>query len=254
MHKIVIIIFAISCSSFVFGETIEERKARFAKERGTLKGTVIEKVSKKPLENVGVSTQYVGDQTDKEGNFSVINLNPGITEITIWRPDLKSEKFDAKIIAGEVTKVTLEVEYAPLPCCLLYGEWEIELQLKIDEKNLTTKGIVIFNEKRENSGSILHEYGKYNIKLSELFGEDELKATSNTFFKGKNKIDPMTEVLGYVYNNNHVEIIFIPRSSHIGLSLNGSIDGNTLTGEWVKREYAPKYWGTFTMKRLENVH
>ena len=89
--------------------------------------------------------------------------------------------------------------------------------------------------------------------LERDFGDsDTPKATSNTVFSGDSNGDLTTEAEGYVHQGNKVVVTFIPRMSHIGISLEGEIDGDTVKGTWVKRDYAPRYTGTFTMSRWEN--
>jgi len=100
-----------------------------------------------------------------------------------------------------------------------------------------------------SSDLTLDEFGSYEIDLHPIRGHDITRATSTTIFPGRPGSDILKEAEGYVHHRNEVEIALIPRMSHGGISLSGTINGDEARGTWFKRDYAPTISGTFRMRK-----
>ncbi len=245
--------------------TVEERQEMLARTTGTIVGVVRDAQSNKPLSGVSVSAQYLGDGTNTEGAYRIPLIDPGEVEVTAWRRDLIQSTQRVSIHAATETTANFLIERSPPPCCTLQGTWL--LSLKLDESGKATPGEVTvvegavsfspsardpFPERRSrlpSDDSTTDEFGRYNIDLRPLLGEDITRATTNTVFAGNPDSDILTEAAGFVHHQNHVEITFIPRMSHGGISLTGVINDDEIRGEWVKRDYAPSISGSFVMRR-----
>jgi len=259
-------------------EIVTNRDAAWSKARslylahttGTLVGTITAAETGEPLPGAFVSSQFFGDDTDENGEYKVIYLDPGIEVISASRRDRKTQSLEIEFAPGKRTKKDFVLELATPACCVLEGEWEIELRItddrrspenRPDEVAKTVSGTVRFsNEFRDPvlvgkprfKDSIKDEFGEYKIDLTPFFGENITASVSNTIFAGSNHPDMLTEATGIVYDGNRVSIDFIPRMSHGGISLAGIIsDDKAIEGRWEKRDYAVMLSGEFSMKRSD---
>ena len=245
---------------------ITEREIEFARTRGTIQGRVTDAQTGEPLEDVSVSAQYLGDSTDATGDFQIMFLEPGIVELRAWRRDLVQSSQPVKVSAGQTASVHLKMTRAPRACCRLEGDWNITLILDKGRAvgsvhaGKSVQGTVRFSSaipdplpdrRRTRGDSIVDEFGEYRINLHPFFGADITKSQSTSIFPGREGADLLTEADGYVYNGNQVEIVFIPRMSHGGISLSGQLEGDSIRGSWIKRDFAPSFEGSFVMKRAQ---
>jgi Carboxypeptidase regulatory-like domain len=247
-------------------DPIADRQAELARTTGTIAGKITDAKTGEALEHVSVSAQYLGDVTDASGAFEITDLDPGTVELTAWRRDLAESSQHVHVSAGQTVSVHVKMARAPTACCRLEGEWNITLILEQDRTNASApavkqlEGTVRFSpsipdplqERRRTRGdATVEEFGEYTIDLRPFFGDDIARSGITTVFPGREGADLLREADGYVYNGNQVEIYFIPRLSHGGISLNGQIDGDSIHGTWLKREYAPIFGGRFLMKRAQ---
>jgi hypothetical protein len=247
--------------------TPEERRQFLAETTGTIVGVVRDAETAEPLQGVGVAAQYLGDQTNERGEFSIPYIDPGRVEVTASRRDMVDATVVTNVFAAKQARVDISIARAPDPCCTLEGTWL--LQLVLDEpgtspssRGTEVQGTLVFSRetpdpfpaatfRRPSDDSTLDEFGKYEIDLRPILGPDITRATSNTTFAGNPNSDILTEAVGYVHHTNQLEITLIPRMSHGGLSLTGTISGDHAHGRWLKRDYAPTIYGSFTMRRTE---
>jgi hypothetical protein len=110
----------------------------------------------------------------------------------------------------------------------------------------------LLDRRRTRGDPTVDEFGEYRIDLRPFFGPDFAGSASYTVFEGREGADLLTEAEGHVYNDRQVEINFIPRLSHGGLSLGGVIRGDSIRGTWFKREYGSRFEGSFVMKRARS--
>ncbi len=249
----------LSLALYAPGEmTAELRRELLARTRGTIIGVVRDAATNQPLPDVYVSTQHSGDSTDARGAFEIIYVESGEVTITASRRDLIDRTARVHIVAASSATVDLSMERAPPPCCRLAGVWSVRLALGDKEAtgtlSFSPKTPDPFPERREHlppDDSTVDEFGVYDVDLRPILGDDITRSTTNTIFGGGlENSEILTEAEGFVHHENHVEITFIPRMSHGGISLGGTIGGDEIRGEWIKRDYDPIYSGTFVMRRM----
>jgi carboxypeptidase family protein len=247
--------------------TPEQRRAALNRTTGTIVGVVREAGTNQPLDGVFVSAQYLGDQTDADGRFRLHDIKPGEVDVTAWRRDLIQSHGRARVLAAQETAINVTMKRPPPPCCRLAGTWSVRLVLREPGKLPGPRGTEVvgditfspnapdpFPESRRRGSSsdpTLDEFGKYNIDLRPILGEDITRATTNTTFPGRPGSDILKEAEGFVHQRDQVAIDLIPRMSHGGISLTGTINGDEVRGEWIKRDYAPTISGTFAMQRQD---
>ncbi|NGP90290.1 carboxypeptidase-like regulatory domain-containing protein, partial [Fodinibius halophilus] len=262
-HTMMLRIFFAICISLVLINSAYAQQSNSDLPTGAVRGIVTDSTGK-PLSNVHVSAAYYGDTTDRNGEFQIDMLEPGIHVVEAWRRDLITEKLNIKI-EKNTKEVQLRMHRATEACCMLDGRWEITLIVYNDmrkdanSEGKGVKGTILFSQnykiqlvsKRGPSDPTLDEFGKYNIDLTSILGKNFTSATTNTIFAGPDSSDILTEVHGYISSANEVRINLIPRMSHGGISMEGKITGNKLiNGTWHKRDFATKVTGHFIMKRL----
>ena len=247
------------------GMTPEQRRKVLDRTTGTIVGTVREAGTSRPLESVFVSARYLGDQTEADGRFRITYIDPGEVEVTAWRRDLIETRKRVRVLAGRESAVDLVIERSPPPCCRLAGTWSVRLVLREPgrlpvPRGTEVAGVIIFSadvpdpfpDARQHvpaDDRTLDEFASYDIDLRSILGEDITSATSNTIFGGRPGSDILKEATGFVHHRNAVAITLIPRMSHGGISFTGTINGDEVRGEWIKRDYAPSVSGTFLMRR-----
>jgi hypothetical protein len=245
--------------------TPEQRQEILARTTATIVGTVRESGTKRALEGVFVTAQYFGDLTKADGRFRIEYVDPGKVKVFTWRRDLIEASQQVVARAGRETTANLFVDAAPPACCRLAGTWSVRLMLQEPGELPTPRGTEVvgsitfspdtpdpFPEARTHvpaDDRTLDEFGTYEIDLRPMLGADITRSTSYAIFPGRPGSDILTEAEGHVHHRNEVEIALIPRMSHGGLSLTGTIEGDEVHGTWIKRDYAPTVTGTFVMLR-----
>lgn len=247
--------------------TIEQRREMLARTRGTIVGTIREADTNQPLEGVSVSAQYLGDRTDASCRFRIELIEPGDVEVTAWRRDLIEARGRVRVFAAREAPIELSVRRSPPPCCRLAGTWSLQVMRRRPGllsilRRTEVVGTITFSAdtpdplperklRAPSSDPTIDEFGTYDIDLRPVLGEDITRATSNTVFPGQPGSDILKEAAAFVHHRDQVEITLIPRMSHGGISLTGTIHGATIRGEWIKRDYAPTISGTFLMRRKQ---
>ena len=248
--------------------TPQQRREMLDQTTGTIVGTIREAGTNQPLEGVSVSAQHLGDRTDADGRFRIYYINPGEVEVTAWRRDLVETSGRVRVLAARETRIDLSIRRSPPPCCRLAGTWSVQLVLREPGKLPAPRGTEVvgaitfsadtpdpFPERRRrwpSTDPTVDEFGTYDIDLRPILGEDITRATTNTIFPGRPGSDILKEAEGFVHHRDKVEIALIPRMSHGGISLSGTINGGDIRGEWIKRDYALSISGTFLMRRKES--
>jgi len=247
-------------------DPVAARQRELAIRTGIIAGRLTDAVTGEPLEEVDVSAKYLGDSTDAAGAFRIMYLDPGIVKLIAWRRDLVPSSQRVKVSAGRTVSVHLKMVRAPRACCRLEGEWNITLILDkgravaSGRAGKQVEGTIRFSSaipdplpdrRRTRGDPTVDEFGEYRIDLRPFFGAAITKSLTNTVFPGREGADILTEVDGYVYNESQVEIRFIPRMSHGGISLSGRVQGDSIRGSWIKRDFAPRFEGHFVMKRAQ---
>jgi hypothetical protein len=245
----------------------EQRREMLARTTGTIVGTIREVGTNQPLEGVFVSAQYLGDLTDTSGRFRIHYIKPGEVEVTAGRRDLIEARGRVRVLAARETSIELSIRRSPPPCCRLAGTWSLRLVLREPgqlpiRRGAEAVGAITFRADTPDplperdrpappTDPTIDEFGTYDIDLRPILGEDITHATTNTVFPGRPGSDILKEAAGFVHHRDKVDINLIPRMSHGGISLTGTINGGTIRGEWIKRDYAPTISGTFLMRREE---
>jgi hypothetical protein len=247
--------------------TPEQRRQVLARTTGTVVGTIREADTNQPLEGVSVSAQHLGDSTDANGRSRIYYINPGEVDVTAWRRDLIETSGRVRVLPARETAIDLSIRRSPPPCCSLAGTWSVRLVLRGSGRLPVPRGTEVigpitfsadspdpFPERPRRAPSTdptIDEFGTYDIDLRPILGEDITRATTNTVFPGRAGSDILKEAEGFVHHRDQVEITLIPRMSHGGISLRGTINGDEIHGDWIKRDYAPTISGTFFMRRIK---
>jgi hypothetical protein len=226
--------------------TPAQRREILARTTGTIIGTAREAGTNRPLEGVFVGTEYLGDLTAADGRYRIDHVDPGAIKVMTWRRDLIDTREGARVRVGRETTVDLLIERAPPACCRLAGTWSVRLVLRepgqLEARSGTeATGLMTFSpdtpdpfpEARSSvpaDDRTLDEFGTYDIDLRPMLGQDIARAVTNTIFPGLPGSDILTEAVGYVHHRNEVSIALIPRMSHGGLSLDGTIEGDEVRG------------------------
>ena len=251
--------------NILFWPNEEWRKARqifLDRTTGKVRGKITAAESGEPLLRTVVSTGSGADNTDENGEYEIAHQEPGIVKLVTRRRDREAVEAEVLIEARKTIQHDFVLTKAKAACCKLEGAWMVELILTHDEGLFlrkpdlvgeTASGRVIFSSKYKKlsncipdySDDILDEFGKYDIDLTSIFGEN-LKT-----FTSLSDTDPLKEVSGTISHYDKVYIDFIPCMSHNAISLNGKIVNNAeITGKWVLRGYKNEVRGTFKMDRV----
>jgi hypothetical protein len=244
---------------------MENLAAMHARTTGSLKGRITDKETGQPLYGVDVLTGYQGASSDKDGQFSINILKPGVITVEAWRADMTSSAQSVEIIVGKTANVTFKLGKAPPPCCRLEGKWRMTLSIDrgtpavSNVKNVSgtvrfrSASWALFFGKKDSEAFVNEEFGDYDIDLRPFFGEEFAASSSTSMMpsRGWGWTDMMTEAWGSVRSGDEVEITFIPQLSHGGLGLSGTIgkDG-VVRGRWFKRDFAPTHGGQFVMSKI----
>jgi hypothetical protein len=241
------------------------REEELSRTTGKIIGVVTDKITGEPLEGVMLSAQYMGDISDSLGRFDIPYQKPGTPEVVATRRDLISTVMKVKVSAGKISTINIEMDKGPKPCCNLQGNWRALLILDkagtSGAKHIadSVEGTIYFNdsipnpfeEKRKKVVDLIKdEFGRYAIDLRPFFGDQVPQTGSTSVFGSKRKGSNLfTEASGYIAPFDVVVIDLIPRMSHGGVTMNGKISSDTISGSWYLREYAGGTEGRFRMYR-----
>jgi hypothetical protein len=248
--------------------TLEERR-QFPERTGTIVGVVRDAETGEPLRGVEVYVLYFGDFTNERGEFSISHLDPGRVELTASRRDMVEATVVTNVVAAKEARVDFTMVRTPNPCCTLEGTWFVELVLEEPGRSparsgAQAQGTLVFSRETPDplrfagagppsDDPTLDEFGVYDIDLRPILGPD-IPIFSTTIAPGNADSDILTEAGGYVHHTNQLEITLIPRMSHGGLSLTGTISGDQASGRWEERGHrpgVPTVTGRFTMRRTK---
>lgn len=258
-----VLLLAVACAP----AATETRQEILAITTGKVAGRVVDEETGLPLSAVSASAQYLGDDTDKQGRYDIVYLDPGPVRVAFHRRDISPEFVTVEVVAGQTTVLDVAVEKAPPACCELDGRWLIEMTLRqttesgeAAEKRLS--GIITFSKsiprpfqewRVESLDETVDEFGTFEIDFADFFGDKySSDFVRTTFCDGSEDCIGLREAWGYVSNRDQVEITLIPRVSDSGFGLNGVVSGNQVRGEWIERAFAVTTRGDFVMERLLN--
>lgn len=183
-----------------------------------------------------------------------------------WRVRVSRHRFqdaDTSIESTPGRGDTVHVALRPVapPCCRLDGEWRMRLTLDSDPgKGLKPRadqaeGTMVFSARlpapewarRWEDPQV--EQGRFDVDLATFFGGPYAQDISTTVY-GPATGDFFQQALGEVLAHDSVMIVMIPGMSHGGLSLAGTLRGDTVHGKWVQNSYGEGARGRFTMHRV----
>lgn len=235
-----------------------------APDNPPLRGRITDAGSGEPLFPVFVLIDLapVG-MTDCDGEYAVLPFADGPHTITVNHRGYVSHTATVTFSKGITQRLDFALVAAPLPCCDLRGRWAIDLQLDSaaalgdPPSARAAKGSLVFADSlrlewdrpsipdsRFNSVN-----GRADIDLTPFFGGPLGPDISRSMF-GPTDGDFLREATGTVFSSDSVAIDLIPRISHGGLSLQGRLRGDSVTGKWYQRAYCCGAFGRFTMRRL----
>lgn len=146
-------------------------------------------------------------------------------------------------------------------CCRLEGEWSLHLTLdtlpegnRLEPRAREAEGRMVFSGRlpsgfpgeREDPRV---ENGRFDVDLSRFFGGPYAADVSTTVM-GPTSRDFFTRAAAEVFEHDSVAMVLIPGMSHGGLSLEGTVSGDTVRGRWVQNAYCCGARGGFVMHRV----
>ncbi|HEX6042428.1 hypothetical protein [Longimicrobium sp.] len=93
------------------------------------------------------------------------------------------------------------------------------------------------------------EEGRFDVDLSVFFSGPFASDVSTTVYGGQ-PADFLRQAVGEVFADDSVTMVMIPGMSHGGLSLEGTLRGDTVSGMWVQNAYCCGARGRFVMHRV----
>jgi hypothetical protein len=227
-----------------------------------LVGTVRDAETGEPLRFAAIDVQGEDpDWTGEDGCFAVPSMEgsgPRRVQVALRR----YLPLDTVVqITGRGDTLHLAMRPAPPGCCRLEGEWTLRLTLDtIPEGNRLkpsareTEGRIVFSERLPSGYDEEHEdprveYGRFDVDLAPFFGGPFARDVSTTTM-GAPSEDFFTRIRGEVFAHDSVALVLIPGMSHGGLSLEGTVRGDTARGDWIQNAYCCGARGRFVMHRV----
>jgi hypothetical protein len=232
-----------------------------------LVGTVTDVESGRPLYAVLIIDDYPLGSTDETGCYSVTPADEIVGGHR--RVQVQVHRYQAVDTVLEIRReATDTVHFALRPvapaCCRLEGEWSIRLTLdpgpessRLRPRAKEVEGTIVFSPRlpppprpwlREREPSPV-EQGRFQVDLGTFFGGPYARDVSTTIFAPRTG-DFLQQVEGEVLADDSVMMVMIPGMSHGGLSLDGTLRGDTVRGTWVQNAYCCGARGRFAMHRV----
>ena len=241
----------------------ERRAAELRRTTGTIVGVVRDGATGRPLSQVYLSTQLMGDGTDSLGRFEIVYLDPGPQTVTTSRRDFTPAHKTITVAAGRTDTLNFTLWRAAVACCRLAGTWRGQLLLDsagaLSPKPTARRvsASIRFGDEYPNPSPRFRstpddptrdEFGRFEIDFRPFFGTQVARdVTTSTY--GSTGGTFLIEADGSVFAGDSVEIELIPRITHWGVSLAGRIVADSITGQWWQRAYCCGAYGHFVLRR-----
>ena len=245
---------------------------------GTIKGIVVDAKTGLPIPKMFVEADYLGDESDAKGHFEISLQEPGIHKVGTWRRDYVNTSKWVKVRSGHVSFIRLRAKRAAPAICKLAGNWSIQLTLETTPQATTPhlkkqlpkqsslsstrkqiEGTLVFDSslpasdrRAPKDDPTLDEVGTFSIDFRPFWNKQVNPEGSTTIMPSQTGRDRLTEAAGYVCAGDSIQIDLIPTLSHGGISLEGHVRGDKITGKWNLRTYAGGEKGKFVMRRLKS--
>jgi hypothetical protein len=241
----------------------ERMRACDAGEPGfPLVGTVRDAETGEPLPWAAIDVQGEDpDLTDEDGCFAVPSME-GSGPRRVRVAQRRYLPMDTVVeVSGRGDTLHLALRPAPPGCCRLEGEWTLRLTLdtipqgnRLKPRARETEGRIVFSERlpsgfAEENEDPRVENGRFDVDLAPFFGGPYARDVSTTIM-GALSEDFFTRAAGEVFTQDSVALVLIPGMSHGGLSLEGTVSGDTVRGRWVQNAYCCGARGGFVMHRV----
>ncbi|HEX2080418.1 MAG TPA: hypothetical protein VHG08_22135 [Longimicrobium sp.] len=229
-----------------------------------LVGTVTDAETGRPLHGaVVIVDDYPLGSADSVGCYTVIGADEivgGRRPVTVHVHRYQAPDTVVEISADRSDTVHFALRPTAPGCCRLEGEWSIRLALDdrggtgINPRADEVEGRMVFSDRLPSWGDEEEtdshtERGRFDVDLGTFFGGPYAQDVSTTTF-GPVAGDFFRQAVGEVLADDSVMMVMIPRMSHGGLSMAGTIRGDTVRGQWVQNAYCCGARGRFVMHRV----
>jgi hypothetical protein len=229
-----------------------------------LVGTITDAETGHPLHGaVVIVDDYPLGSADSVGCYTVIGADEimgGRRHVTVHMHRYQAPDTMVEISPDHSDTVHFALRSVAPGCCLLEGEWSLRLML--DDRGETgvrpradeVEGRMVFSGRLpsgwdEEETDPHMEWGRFDVDLSTFFGGPYARDVSTTTF-GPVTGDFFRQAVGEVLDDDSVMMVMIPGMSHGGLSLEGTIRGDTVHGKWIQNAYCCGARGRFVMHRV----
>jgi hypothetical protein len=205
--------------------------------------------------------------TDGNGYYQIIPSRwwpRGRHEIWAGRRGYRAFRDSVTFREGSTLELDIRLERAPRPCCRLTGGWSAEFTLDSagalapNPSARFVRGSLFFSDTLRSpdphwppsdSTLILTTLGQFAVDFSPFFGSAVARDVSTTVV-GPTDEAFFHELTGEVFASDSVEVDFIPRISHGGVSIVGRWIGDSIVGRWEQRAYCCGAYGGVVLRRI----
>lgn len=228
-----------------------------------LVGTVTDAETGRPLHGaVVIVDDYPLGSADSVGCYTVIGADEiigGWRRVTVHMHRYQAPDTVVEISPDRSDTLHFALRPSAPGCCRLEGEWSIRLTLDdrgdtgINPRAGEVEGRMVFSGRLPplsyaGGGDPRIENARFDVDFGTFFGERYAPDVSATTFGLAG--DFFQQAVGEVLADDSVVMVMIPGLSHGGLSLAGTIRGDTVRGAWAQNAYCCGARGRFVMHRV----
>ena len=228
-------------------------------------GRVTDAYSGAPLKDVSLSVDKAPFASTDSAGWYDLYWEAGSHVISINERGFLSQELEHVFRAGTTDTLNVSLLRANPPCCHMEGKWRVELRriplgvIRFRPFTKTISGEVYFSDTIPDPIGLRKSYrslddralGYFDVPFSRFFGS-QIAADVSTTVVGGSPDTLEREVLASVFAGDSVELSFIPRVSHGGVTLLGRLKGDSVIGTWYLRAYAVGSRGDFIMVRANS--
>ena len=231
----------------------------------TIVGRVTSAVTGLPLHGASLHATHAFGGSNRDGTYELRYVHPGHLMLQASLLGYLPGRRSITPRQGVTDTVDLALRPAPGACCSLRGDWTVRFHVEkpgardAGARSRSVRGSIRFGEQYADpitpwwdpdpSDPLLHESGRFRVDLARLFGSAHRQGVTTTTVFGGIDSTLYIEAVGTVFDGDSVYVSLIPRMSHGGLGISGTIRGDTVRGRWAQAAYCCAASGRVTMIR-----